>query len=64
MANLKFKDENGNWVSIPSIQGEPGKDGKDGHTPIKGVDYFTQSEINEIVNEILNKIPSSEGVGY
>ena len=31
-----------------------GKDGQDGYTPVKGVDYFTQEDINEIVQNILN----------
>lgn len=31
-----------------------GKDGQDGYTPIKGVDYFTQADINEIVQNILD----------
>ena len=44
--------------------GVDGKDGKDGYTPIKGVDYFTQSDINQIVNQVLAQIPTSEGVEY
>lgn len=38
--------------------------GKDGYTPVKGVDYFTQADIDEIVNEVLTQIPTSEGVEY
>ena len=34
---LKIKDDKGNEIPIPAIKGEPGKDG---YTPIKGVDYF------------------------
>lgn len=43
MAILKIQNGNGEWIEIPAIQGTPGKDGvdgKDGYTPIKGVDYF------------------------
>ena len=29
---MKIKDEDGNWSSIPTIKGEPGKDGKDAVT--------------------------------
>ena len=36
MANLKFKDETGKWVSIPSIQGEPGEKGEPGAGIIPG----------------------------
>lgn len=35
------------WLS--SIKGEAGKDGK---TPVKGVDYFTDQEIDELENRI------------
>lgn len=36
-AILRVRDENGNVVDIPAIKG---KDGADGYTPIKGIDYF------------------------
>lgn len=32
-----------------------GKDGEDGYTPVKGVDYYTEEEVEEIVNEITEK---------
>ena len=50
--------------SITTTEVHDGKDGQDGYTPVKGVDYFTQSDINQIVNEVLTKIPTSEGVDY
>lgn len=37
MAILKIRDENNNIIEIPALKGEPGKDG---YTPIKGIDYF------------------------
>lgn len=37
MAILKLKNNQGEWQSIPAFKGEPGKDG---YTPVKGVDYF------------------------
>lgn len=37
----------------PGEQGIPGKDGK---TPVKGVDYFTNAEITEIKDEIAEKV--------
>ncbi len=30
---------------------------KDGDTPVKGVDYFTENEVREIENSVLSKIP-------
>lgn len=38
-----------------------GKDGEDGSTPVKGVDYWTDADKAEIVNEVLsNFIDASE----
>lgn len=36
MANLKFKDENGNWISIPALKGEKGEKGDQGPQGIPG----------------------------
>lgn len=32
-------------------------DGLDGYTPIKGIDYFTQSDKNQIVEEVIERVP-------
>lgn len=32
--------------------GKDGKDGEDGYTPIKGVDYFTEADIEELIAKI------------
>jgi hypothetical protein len=32
--------------------GAPGKDGSDGHTPVKGTDYWTASDKQEIIDDI------------
>lgn len=37
-------------------QGIPGIDGKDGQTPLRGIDYWTTEDKNEIINEIDNKV--------
>lgn len=36
-----------------------GKDGKDGYTPQKGIDYMTPEEINQVKEDILNEIKNS-----
>lgn len=41
-----------------------GQDGKDGYTPIKGTDYFTENEIEEIENDILEKVDATPQVFY
>lgn len=51
--------DNGNWylgdtdTGKPSrgAAGAPGKDGADGHTPVKGTDYWTASDKAEVVAE-------------
>lgn len=55
MSVLRIKDENGQWIEITTIVGEQGQQGPagaDGHTPVKGVDYFTENDKNELINEI------------
>lgn len=36
--------------------GQPGKDGVDGKTPVKGVDYWTDVDKQEIVDDVLEQI--------
>ena len=42
MAVTKIRDKNGVFQSMLSIKGEPG------HTPVKGVDYYTPEEIQAV----------------
>lgn len=47
--------------------GENGKDGingQDGYTPVRGVDYWTNADKTEIVNDVLSQIQDSEEVEY
>lgn len=46
MEDLNTKLENGEF------NGQDGKDGQDGYTPIKGTDYFTESEIKSIEDNV------------
>ena len=41
--------------------GENGKDGADGYTPVKGKDYFTDSEKAEIVSSVISALPVYDG---
>lgn len=46
-------------LGVDYYKGEPGEQGipgKDGKTPVKGVDYFTDAEITEIKDEIAEKV--------
>ena len=70
---LKIKDEGGSWNSIAAIKGDKGDkgdpgpkgdNGADGHTPVKGVDYFTEADKQELVTAVIAALPSSEEVSY
>jgi len=44
--------------------GPQGPAGNDGYTPVKGTDYFTESDKTELVNAVLSALPAAEGVSY
>lgn len=56
--NLEIQDEiiGKMGLGVDYYKGEQGIPGKDGKTPVKGVDYFTDAEITEIKDEIAEKI--------
>lgn len=62
MAILKIKDENGKWIGVPAIKGEPGADGKDGRTPEKGTDYWTEEDKAEVKTFVDESVVSLEKV--
>ena len=53
------------WLA--SLKGEPGAPGKDGepgapgYTPIRGVDYFTEADKQELINAVLATFPVYNG---
>lgn len=60
LASLKGKDGKD---GINGTDGKPGKDGTngiDGKTPVKGVDYFTQAEIQQVENNAAAKVDLSD----
>ena len=52
VATLKIKNADGEWVDIPAIKGD---------TPVKGIDYFTEEDKQELVNDVLANFPVYEG---
>lgn len=42
---------NSKWVNVGQIKGDKGDKGDPGDTPVKGTDYFTESEVSEMVEE-------------
>lgn len=51
-------------VAPANVRGPAGADGQDGHTPVKGVDYFTDADKNELVQAVLIALPAAEGGSY
>jgi hypothetical protein len=44
-------------------KGDKGDPGADGKTPVRGVDYWTSADKQEIVDEVLENVPSGGGGG-
>jgi hypothetical protein len=49
-------------TDLSGSQGIKGESGKDGHTPVLGVDYFTEADKANFVNDVLEALPQAEGV--
>lgn len=45
-------------------KGDPGTPGAAGHTPVKGTDYWTEADKQEIVNNVLAALPDGTEVSY
>lgn len=50
--------------AIVNIRGGDGTNGKDGYTPVRGKDYFTDADKVEIVNDVLAALPYADEVSY
>ena len=46
------------------FDGQPGKDGEDGYTPVKGTDYYTEADKTEMVSAVLSALPTWTGGSY
>lgn len=46
------------------FKGEKGDKGQRGDTPMKGVDYFTDADKQELVQDVLNALPNAEGGNF
>lgn len=53
---LQQGNEGSEQAYLDSLKGADGEKGEDGHTPVKGEDYFTEEELNQIVDECKPKI--------
>lgn len=57
-ANLKGDKGDTGATGKDGKDGSNGQNGVDGRTPVAGIDYFTEAEKTEMVNEVLEAIPS------
>lgn len=49
---------------VTNIMGPQGATGADGYTPVKGTDYFTDDDKNEMVDLVIAALPTWEGGSY
>lgn len=55
---------NGSDVGLKGDKGDKGDPGSDGHTPVKGTDYWTAADKAEIVADTLAALPTWTGGNY
>lgn len=48
----------------PGDKGEQGENGEDGYTPIRGIDYWTEEDKENIVAAVLDALPNGDEVSY
>lgn len=53
-----------NIIAMADLKGDPGTPGTAGHTPVKGKDYWTAADKQEIVNNVLAALPDGTEVSY
>lgn len=46
------------------FKGDPGPAGANGKTPVKGTDYYTEADKTEMVNRVINALPTWTGGNY
>ena len=58
---LRVKDENGAWIAVPALVGPKGDTGP---APVRGVDYWTEDDKTEVVEEVLAHLLNGDEVSY
>lgn len=64
MSVLKLKNEETQEfetiLAISGAEGPKGENGEDGYSPVKGVDYFTEEDILELAQLLIEQLPAAE----
>lgn len=60
-AILRVRLADGTVVEVPAIVGPAGPTGP---APVRGDDYWTEDDKTEIINEVLETLPTWEGGSY
>ena len=60
-ANLKGEKGDPGTNGKDGTNGTNGKDGVDGYTPVKGKDYFTETDKAEIISSVIAALPVYDG---
>ena len=71
-ANVSVRHDSDGMLTLDFVleKGDKGDSGKNGdtgpagHTPLLGVDYWTVSDKQMIINEVLNSLPTWNGGSY
>ena len=64
VTTLTITKKDGTTESVEINDGVDGQDGVDGYTPQKGVDYFTEQDIEEIETDVKNDLEENVLVNY
>ena len=51
-------------ADLKGDKGDKGADGAAGYTPVKGTDYYTEADKNEMVQRVLAALPAAEEAGF
>lgn len=52
------------YFKIPGEKGDKGDPGAPGKTPVRGTDYWTAADKQEIVNSVIAALPDGTEVSY
>ena len=60
--NLSWTNDGG--LENPEVINIKGPKGDPGYTPVKGVDYFTEEDKAEILDDVLTTLPDASDVSF